>query len=1406
MNRSKIPHVLLTALLTASVAPWLQAQIVWTGASSSDVSDLANWSGATAISQALTAGATLTFPGGPARTSIVLDASTLVPRIATDTITVYDLIFTGSTASYSISGSGNPAILFSNGVQTTTANANPVTFASSLELILNGEVNTFDTAAGSEIKILSNISGNYLAKTGAGTLTLGGANTFTGATTIDSGTLEISSLTNGGTASGIGASASSAANLILNGGTLRYVGDNGSTDRLFTLGPNGGTLDASSPTFVGGFFFTNTGSIAFSGINTSPTLTLTGTPGNTSTAYFYPQIGDNGTGATPVHLLNGSFWRLAAANTYSGGTTIDSGGTLVAINSAGSATGTGVVTINSGGRLVIGSNSPSGMIGGNIVNNGQIEYNRSDDSTYSGVISGSGILWDGMPNQTFTLTGANTFTGATTIYGTVAVTSLANGGIGASTNAAANLVLNGGTLRYLGGTATTDRLFTLGTSGGTLDSSGTGSLTFANTGSVALSGTNTARTFTLTGSDTIGAATFNLLLGDNGTGATSLVKNGNASWVLTGANTYSGGTTINGGTLIATNSTGSATGSAAITINTNGALQIGSGGTAGSVSGNIDDNGALYFNHSNALTYSGVISGSGALWQNGSGTLTLSGANTYSGATNLTAGSLSDAAANRFSPNSAIYINAGRNLNASFAETIAGLSDYTPGTAGTVSATATLTINNAADYTFSGAISGAGALVKGGLGIQTLGSNNTYTGVTTINGGILAVYGLANGGAASGLGASSNAAANLVLNGGTLRYLGGTATTDRLFTLGTAGGTLDASSSGTTGPLTFSNTGSIVLSGTNTTRTLTLTGSNNTDVMTLTPVLGDNGTGATSLVKSGAATWKLGGANTYSGGTTINGGILIAANPVGTGSATGSGVITVNASGTLQIGTGGTAGLVSGNIVNNGAVYFSHSDAITYAGIVSGAGSLVQNGSGTLTLGGANNYSGSTLLTAGSLSDAAANRFSPNSVTYINAGRNLDVGFNETVAGLGDYAPGIFGTVGVAATLTLNATQNYSFSGAISGAGSLVKSGVGTQTLAGANTYTGGTNVDGGTLAVDGGTITHPASNVQIAGGDGQSAALTITNGGSVSSYSSNIGYGNTSTGMVTIDGAGSSWSNSSVLTVGGNGNGILAITHGGGAVNSIGSIAYGAGTTSAVSVTGSGSHWDNTGEIYVGGGGNGSLVVGDQGAVTSNGGYIGLYPGSTGVVTIDGAGSTWTNSADLVVGNSGAGALAITNGALGTSSTAHIGFFAGSMGAATIDGLGSTWANSGLFEVGFAGTGALTLSNGGTLNVNAGAGTVFLGSEGGLGLLNIGPDEFSAAAAGGVVDAATITTGAGAGEIQFNTTATSSSPYYLTTNGASSGTAVTITGPTQIVNTAGYNVLTGPTPTPAARPSTAAC
>ena len=111
-----------------------------------------------------------------------------------------------------------------------------------------------------------------------------------------------------------------------------------------------------------------------------------------------------------------------------------------------------------------------------------------------------------------------------------------------------DLVLNGGTLQYTGtSNQSTNRLLSIGTAGGSLDSSGIGILTFNGTGTIGFNGQTGPRTFTLTGSNT-NTSIFAPIIGDNG-GPTSVLKSGAGTWALGGSNTFTGPVTVTSGTL-----------------------------------------------------------------------------------------------------------------------------------------------------------------------------------------------------------------------------------------------------------------------------------------------------------------------------------------------------------------------------------------------------------------------------------------------------------------------------------------------------------------------------------------------------------------------------------------------------------------------------------------------------------------------------------------------------------------------------------------------------------------------------------------------------------------------------------------------------------------------------------------
>jgi fibronectin-binding autotransporter adhesin len=339
---------------------------------------------------------------------------------------------------------------------------------------------------------------------------------------------------------------------------------------------------------------------------------------------------------------------------------------------------------------------------------------------------------------------------------------------------------------------------------------------------------------------------------------------------------------------------------------------------------------------------------------------------------------------------------------------------------GTINLTSTSNITVSNTVVIDSLITGAGtSLTKSGGGtLRLTNTTNTYTGATLIGqstNGVLEATALANGGVASSIGASSSAAGNLVLsnlNAGVLRYIGATnASTDRLFTLGNQQGYAGGFETTGTGTLTLTNTGAVAFAQANQGRLFSL-GGTNTGQNIANTLLVDNGTGAVSFLKTGAGNWVLANnANSYTGSTSLNGGVLSISKlaDYDTVSAIGKG----NSSAASIVLNGGTLSYTGSGDSTNRLIQASGTN-----------GSIFNNGSGALnfTATGTFNVQGST-----------------------NTSRTVTFG--------GSNGGVISGAI-----------QNNTGTGA---ALSLAKTGSGTWTLSGSNTYTGTTTINAGTLKLD---------------------------------------------------------------------------------------------------------------------------------------------------------------------------------------------------------------------------------------------------------------------------------------------------------------------------------------------------
>jgi len=795
---------------------------------------------------------------------------------------------------------------------------------------------------------------------------------------------------------------------------------------------------------------------------------------------------------------------MTGTNTFTGATTIN-GGTVAISSGAGLGVSTAVATINAGTLALVAGKTAATTRQFRLGHAAStIQVDSGSTFTLSGTVS------NGATAGNLIKTGAGTLilsaaTGNT--YGGAGQTTSINGGtlqVGNDNqlgNIATSVTFNGGTLMFSSG-FTSARSVVLNAASGTINT---------NNNSATLSGTLS--------------------------GAGSLTKAGAGTLTLSGTNTYSGGTSVTGGnSSILSLSNAANAGSGLVTLGGGSVLlstanfTFSNGLVLGAVGGSAQPDGNLVSGIVNVptgttLTLSGTgiseaTSGTGRLEKLGGGTLVMNTANTYSGGTYLHEGTFIFGNAGALGPQPAndptfnqLTIDNGAQLRLSTGG--AFRRNVLIGTGGGV-----LGATTAGNVAYRNGVFSNVSAQSGGVtvdsGANGFGGNNTFIGNLTISSGAIAAISRD-----ANLGALAN---QILLNGGgTLRIedgvditgTGGTTastvlatfSSNRQITLGSGTGTIEVKNFADTNP-SFDASGSnpIVPAGgrpASHTNTFTLNGSL---------------TGAGGLIKAGDGILVLANAaNNYTGGTTINGGILSVADATALGA--GSNPLTINPGGIFQatssfataraVTLGGTGGAASG-----GTFDVTGTNIETRNGVISGAGSLTKTGTGTLLLEATNTFTGDFYINGGTVSITNNQALGPQPPSLGSSLYAVHMANGTSLQTAANSFGGNRQLELVSGTATLDVTSSFTQqrNGLVYGSGGLIKTGSGTQILTNANTYSGGTTINNGTLQANNAT-----------GSATGSGAVVVNNGGVLSGLPTATGFANPGSlsGTVTVNSGG---------------------------------------------------------------------------------------------------------------------------------------------------------------------------------------------------------------------------------------------------------------------------------------------
>jgi autotransporter-associated beta strand protein/T5SS/PEP-CTERM-associated repeat protein len=1014
---------------------------------------------------------TATFTGNGAPTSVTISSNASINTIDFDasapaysflvqngaTFTINNAINNSSSFAPAFSVNGGATLALGNGVFAAIGSlADGPAGGGSVQIGTSNPNTTLSIAGNSSTTFSGSFAGaGSLELDNGATLTLTGAsngrnigtiggdltlcNCSTGGLTIDGGALTVNGLSMGVTVFGGTLS-------VINGGTLQIGPESGSNNADLLVASDMLVSGAGSSVTVSGF----------TGIGVFGPGMLTISNGGVLNSQSGAEID--------------SFFGVARATVTGAGSTWNIGGSGLEVG-GGSTGGIGRLTIS----------------GGAVVNSTLVSIGDAANGSSRLTVTGAGSVLNAGA-----LSIGDTDCGCGPLVGTLTI---ADGG---AVNSLATRILAGSTLNLgtggLAGSITTPFIFNRGeivanftdtlTLGANI--SGSGSLSKAGVGTLILTGANT-----YSGPTTINAGTLRVD-GSLGTGAVTVA---NAA-TLTGAGSIGGAVTVQNGGILA-GATGSTLTMSSLVLNASSNTNVAIGrpsATLFDVSGNLTIAGTVNITNAGGygsgvyhlFEYGGTLTDNGMTIGSQPPGFTTSINTTTAQQVNLTV--FADPTATQFWQGASVPVGGSGTWNAantnwlnadgSVSTTWGGQQAIFHGTPGTVTidgaqaftslefvvdgynlvagAGGALTPTGMAQLwaegtrttaTIAAPITGAGGIVKIGAGTIVLSGANTYLGGTVIQAGTLAVS------ADNNLGDSSG---GLSFDGGTLRYLAGFAS-NRAVTLDAGGGTFD-------------------------------TNGNNA---TLTGAIGGGG----RLRKIGAGILTLAGGSNYSGPTEVNAGTLQAGavnafSPLSAFTVAAGAVLDLN---NLNQTIGSLAGTAGSRVTLGSATLTAGGDnaSTTFAGVIEGTGGLTKVGTGTLTLSGANTYTGGTTLAAGRL------RLANNQA--------LGTGALTTLGSVVDYASGV--TIANAIVVNSNTTQLSVTSGSATQAGviselggprPLEKIGAGTLVLTAANTYSGPTTVNAGALVVNG-SIANSAVTVNagaLLAGTGTVGATTIASGG----------------------------------------------------------------------------------------------------------------------------------------------------------------------------------------------------------------------------------------------------------------------------------------------------------------------